>query len=147
MSNLIRSLLSNSSHQLKFWTGFNEYAKSTSFTDHFSLKKPQMHNWYDIPLKTSNPYISLAFDSKLKHIRISVYMNDKSYWNCFFDNMYIIEQQLGFYLDWQYKPETQRSYIQIRRYLDFDDPATWEECYQWFIDMAIKFKTVFSAYC
>ena len=147
MGSLRRISLADHVQQLNFWSGFNSYANGISFFEHFPMKDPPQKNYYDFPLKTYNPRISLAFESRLKHIRLSIYMDNKSYWNSFFDNMYPIEQELGYYLDWQYKPETQRSYIQIRRYIEFDDPAMWSECYQWYIDRALEFKRVFSCYC
>ena len=147
MINYTGTSLTDSNQQLKFWTGFNEFIKGTPFVEHFPTMTPQSHNWYDVPLKTSNPYISLAFDSRQKHIRVSVYMKDKSYWNGFSDNKEQIDNALGNDLDWQYKPETKRSYIMKRRYVDFDNPDTWHECYQWYIDRALEFKRVFSRYC
>ena len=139
--------LSDSKQQLRFWTGFNDYIKDTDFVEHFPVKNPQGRNWYDIPLKTGNPYISLAFDSRLKHIRISVYMKDKSYWDGLHNNKDFIQAELGCDLDWQYKPETKRSYIMLKNYLDFDDPAMWNACYKWYVENAIEFKRVFSKYC
>ena len=147
MSNLRRSIVLKKIPHLNFWSGFNEFIKDTPFIEHFPVRTlHQPINYYNIPLKSSNPYISLAFGNNLPHIRVSIYMKDISYWDDFYEKRSEIEEILG-ELEWNNAPEVKRCFITKRFYLDINDPSKWNECYQWYIDNAIEFKRVFSRYC
>jgi hypothetical protein len=133
--------LTNGKKLLKFWEGFNDYARNTAFITHFSLKRPQPKNWYPTYLHVRDLSLSVILDISEDDMHVSVYVQDSDCYDVFYHNREKIEDDLGLALEWW------ENYICLRRTQSFSDTTAWPSSYQWFIDTAIRFKHTFSSHC
>lgn len=136
-----RAPLTNGTQLLKFWEGFNDYARGTAFIEHFTLKRPQPKNWYPTYLRVRNLSLSVILDTSQDHMHVSLYTQDSACYDAFYQNREDIEEALGFPLEWR------DNYACHRRAHSFGDTTAWSDGYQWLIDTAIRFKHAFSSYC
>jgi len=133
--------LTNGKKLLKFWEGFNDYARDTAFITHFTLKRPQPKNWYPTYLRVDGRTFSVILDTSQDDLHVSLYAQDSACYDAFYHYREDIEKALGSPLEWW------DNYVCRRREHNLGDTMGWPDSYQWLIDTAIRFKHTFAAYC
>ena len=134
------------SERLEFWTRFNEMVAVKGKP--FNIRKATTDHWYDVAIGTSETHISITLVNKESYIGVELYIkNNKE----LFDNLYaqkqIIEDELGFDLDWQKIEAKKASRIILKiEGLNFDDHSNYIELMNEIIDKVLRLRTVFTKY-
>ena len=128
---------------LKFWNGFNDYiAKSDIFKNDFTIRKAQPDHWYDLSVGNSSYHICMTISAQKKRLSCGVYIPDnKDLFHTFEDNKDIFQKEFGENGDWKEAAKATR--IVIYKGFDLYNETKWEEAYAWFVENAIKTKSVF----
>jgi hypothetical protein len=129
--------------KLEFWSKFKEYAlnKKTKL----KLRKPRPQHWYDISIGSSSAHVALTINSVDDIVTCELYIpHSKDLFNNLYADKEKIEAELGEKPDWMELPERKASRIRIAHKADTDDPAKWEEYFEWLLHEAEKFHKVFS---
>ena len=131
--------------RLEFWTGLKEYANENNI--HIFTQKPPKDHWYNVAIGTSGVYLSLTVLIPNNKITCSLHIYDNKQ---LFDNFESykgeIENELGYQLIWNRKPEnTKSSRISIEKENDFTNGNN-NIAYQWMTEKALEFKKVFVKY-
>jgi hypothetical protein len=128
--------------QLEFWTQFKEYA--ASHKSQLRLRKAYPQHWYDISIGNSKSHLSLVVDADHEQIRCEFYIPDsKPLFKVLRDNRKIIENELACELEWMELEGKKASRIRTIHGIDVGSGENWEASFQWLIDTAHHFQTVF----
>lgn len=134
------------SERLEFWDQFNDTLIERGKP--FNVRKATTDHWYDVAIGTSAAHIAINLVNKESHICVELYINDdKKIYDQLLDRKKIIEDELGFTLDWQRLDN--RSASRIKYYikgLNFDDHSNYAELIENTINTAIKMRDVFKKY-
>lgn len=132
--------------RLNFWNKFNEIVASRNKP--FNLRKATTDHWYDVAIGTNEAHISITLVNKISSIGIEIYINDNKE---LFDKLNaiseIIENELGFTMDWQRLDNKKASrIIYYIEGLDFDNHDNYNELINETIDKVIRVKDTFKKY-
>lgn len=134
------------SERLEFWNQFNDILVEKGKP--FNVRKATTDHWYDVAMGTSAAHIGITLVNKESYIGIELYINDdKNMFDRLLEKKSIIEEELGFKLDWQRLDN--RSASRIKYYiqgLDFDDHSNYDSLIDKTIDIAVKMRDVFKKY-
>ena len=132
--------------RFEFWNQFNDVLIEKGKP--FNIRKATTDHWYDIAIGTSSAHIAINLVNKESNIVVELYISDnKELFDKLFDNRELIENDLGFKLDWQRLDN--RSASRIKQYikgLNFDDHSNYNELMDKTIDTAVKMRNVFKKY-
>lgn len=133
--------------RLEFWQCFNEYAFSKNeFSKEFKQRKAQAHNWYDLSVGSSEYHIGLTMSTQKQQISASIYFkNNKDLFEKFKSFKDEIENQLNVNLEWR----TANKVCKILTFYNgsiLDSNEQWHSYFDWYCDLAIKFKQVIKKY-
>lgn len=129
--------------QLEFWTQFKEYASNHGSP--LRLRKAYPQHWYDISVGNSKSHLSLVVDASNEQIRCEFYIPDsKPLFKALHKNKDVIESKLFHELEWMELEGKKASRIRTIHTVDVADNGNWEESFQWLMDTAQQFQTVFS---
>lgn len=129
--------------QLEFWQQLKDLAASS--TPPLRLRTPRPQHWYDVAIGRSDCHVALTILTTENQIGCEIYIpNSKALFNTFKSNQSAIETALGIgELSWQELPGKKASRIRAFYNFDFANQQR-EEAFQWLIQTANKFKSVFS---
>ena len=134
------------SERLEFWNQFNDILVEKGKP--FNVRKATTDHWYDVAMGTSAAHIGITLVNKESYIGIELYINDdKNMFDRLLEKKSIIEEELGFKLDWQRLDN--RSASRIKYYiqgLNFDDHSNYDSLIDKTIDIAVKMRDVFKKY-
>ena len=130
--------------QLEFWTQFKEYATSHKST--IRLRKAYPQHWYDLSIGNSKSHLSLVVDAGNEQIRCEFYIPDsKALFKVLHDNKDVIEAELTAHaLEWMELPGKKASRVKTHYDIDVANNGNWEKSFQWLMDTAQEFQSVFS---
>lgn len=142
----IGKLNKSQSEILEFWNQFNDILIKKEKP--FNVRKATTDHWYDVAMGTSAAHIAITLVNKESYIGIELYINDdKNIFDKLYEKKDLIEDELGFKLDWQRLDN--RSASRIKYYiqgLDFDDHSNYDSLIDKTIDIAVKMRDVFKKY-
>lgn len=140
------SLNKSQSERLEFWDRFNEILIDRGKP--FNVRKATTNNWYDVATGTRSAPITITLVNKESKIGVELYISDdKELFDRLLENKNLIEDELGFKLDWQRLDNSKNS--RIRYYidgLDFDNHSNYDELINKTIDLAVVMRDVFKKY-
>jgi len=129
--------------QLEFWTQFKEYASAHGSS--LRLRKAYPQHWYDISIGNSKSHLSLVVDADNEQIRCEFYIPDsKPLFKALHENKDAIEAKLPHKLEWMELEGKKASRIRAVHKIDVADNGNWDAAFQWLINTAQEFQTVFS---
>jgi len=129
--------------QLEFWTRFQEYALAHGST--LRLRKAYPQHWYDISIGNSKSHLSLVVDADNEQIRCEFYIPDsKPLFNALHEKKDSIESKLPHELEWMELEGKKASRVRTIHTIDVADNVNWEASFQWLMDTAQQFHTVFA---
>jgi len=129
--------------QLEFWNQFKEFAISKNSS--LRLRKAYPQHWYDISIGNSKSHLSLVIDADSEQIRCELYIPDsKPLFRALRDNKDDIEAKLHHELECMELEGKKASRIRTVHTIDVERNENWEASFQWLMDTAQKFQTVFA---
>lgn len=134
------------SERLNFWNKFNETLILRGKP--FNVRKASTDHYYDVAIGTSDAHICITLVNKANSIGVEIYINDNKE---LFDKLNaisdIIENELGFTMDWQRLDNKKASRIIYNiEGLDFDNHANYNELINETIDKVMCVKDTFKKY-
>ena len=129
--------------QLEFWTQFKEYSATHKST--LRLRKAYPQHWYDISIGNSKSHLSLVVDADNGQIRCEFYIPDsKPLFKALRENKDAIEGKLAHDLEWMELEGKKASRVRTICGIDVENSANWEKCFQWLMETAQQFQSVFA---
>ena len=130
--------------QLKFWTGFKQYAKENNIN--LKLRKPSPQQWYDMSLGRSDCHMALTINSQKKEFGCEVYISDsKDTYFAFFESKDEIDSKIEG-LEWMELPTKKASRIKKVFKGDLKKESKWNDHFKWLAETAISFQETFTKY-
>jgi hypothetical protein len=112
--------------QLEFWDAFKNYAKQNKTTLKFQKSYPQ--HWTNISIGSSDCHVTLTINSVEKQISCQIYISDnKDLYSQLLENKSLIENELGYILEWMELPKKKASRIKIVTTGDFKNEKDWDK--------------------
>jgi len=129
--------------QLEFWNQFKEFAISNNSS--LRLRKSYPQHWYDISIGNSKSHLSLIVDTKNEQVRCEFYIPDsKPLFHALLENKEAIESKLNHELEWMELEGKKASRVKTVLNIDLNNSENWEKCFQWLMETAQEFQTVFA---
>lgn len=146
INNSSDNLNKSQSERLEFWNRFNEILIDKGKP--FNVRKATTDHWYSVAIGTSVAHVDITLVNKESRIGVELYISDdKELFDKLFEKKNLIEDELGFALDWQRLDNSKAS--RIKYYingLDFDNHSNYDELINKTIDLAIIMRDVFKKY-
>lgn len=143
INNSSDNLNRSQSERLEFWNRFNEILIDKGKP--FNVRKATTDHWYSVAIGTSAAGILITLVNKESHIGVELYINNsKELFDKLFEKKNLIEDELGFRLDWQRLDNSKAS--RIKYYingLDFDNHSNYDELINKTIDLAVVMRDIF----
>jgi hypothetical protein len=128
--------------QLEFWNQLREYAKKSGSKIRFQKAYPQ--HWTNISIGSSEAHLAFTIRSKEQLFGVELYIpNNKELYAELFKVKDRIERELAEQPEWMELPSKKASRIRVSLRGDFDDETKWELYFNWLLNVADKFRTVF----
>ena len=112
------------------------------------MRKATTDHWYDVAIGTSAAHIAITLVNKESYVGVEFYINDdKEMFDKLLQKKDLIENELGFKLDWQRLDN--RSASRIKYYikgLNFDNHSNYDELIDKAINSAVKMRDTFKKY-
>ncbi len=136
-------LSDTSQRQLEFWEQLKAF--SINIKSQLKLRTPRPQHWYDISIGRPDCQICLTVLTTKNEIGCELYIsNSKALFHSLNSNKESIEAELGLKdISWQELPEKKASRIKAFYSFNFD-MQNRKEAFEWLLQTAQKFKTVFS---
>lgn len=142
---VIEGYTESESGRLEFWTAFNDVMRVRK---QFNIRKPSTDNWYDFSIGTSTCHLSADLLNKEGRVRVNMWIpNNKIQYDNFYANKDVIENKLGFPLEW-HKLEHKKA-SRICTYIDnfsFSKSSEYENISNKIIDILVKFRSTFEPF-
>lgn len=137
------NLNKSQSERLEFWNRFNEIIIERGKP--FNIRKATTNNWYDVTIGTSGVYVTISLINRDSIICVEVYIrNNKELFDKLYERKLIIENELGFSLDWDRANDNKASRIRYNiKGLNFDNHSNYDALMNTTIDVAVKLRDVF----
>lgn len=132
--------------RLEFWNQFNEILVEKGKP--FNVRKASTKHWYDVAVGVSTAHIVISLVNKESYVGVEFYIHDdKEMFDRMLENRRIIEDELGFELDWQRMNNRNSSrIIYYIKGLNFNNKSNYNKLINEAIDKAIKIRDVFKKY-
>lgn len=132
--------------RLEFWTQFNERIEKKG--NPFNKRKATTDHWYSVAVGSSKCHISIDLVNREHKIRVSMWIpNDKSLYDKFYDSCSVIEDKVGFKLNWDRLDNNKASFIcTYIEGLDFNNQDNYEELMDKIIEYVMLFRKAFSPF-
>lgn len=139
-------LTKSQAERLEFWNQFNEILIEKGKP--FNVRKATTDHWYDVAIGSSDAHISITLVNKSSNVGVELNIHDdKELFDGLFEKKPIIEEALGFKLDWQRLDERRSSrIIYYIKGLDFDNHSNYADLIDKAITSAVKMRDVFKKY-
>lgn len=133
--------------QLEFWQAFNQYAfEEKDFGKYFSKRKPQAQHWYDMSVGSSAYHLGLTTNTQKNLLGVEIYINDdKELFEHFKTRKVEIENDAGTPLEWKEASKACRI-LAVKNGNIKDDESAWNQYFDWYCEMTIKFKEIIKKY-
>lgn len=133
--------------QLEYWESFgNKMLSNNDFIKHFSQRKAQPQHWHNLSVGTSKYHICLTTNSQKKRIGVEIYINDnKEKFVKFKLHQEDIEKTFGTKLEWIEADKACRILLLSNGDIK-GKKESWDSYFDWYCDMAVKFKEVIQKY-
>jgi uncharacterized protein DUF4268 len=132
---------------LAYWTDFRELAEHSEAGMRFS---PPTASQYIVIGLGHNSHVYCAISSQNRSTRVGINFSDErgaEFYHFCKQRRDEIEAALGFALEWDDKPDRQRSIAEIsKRDQDPTDESDWPRQHKWLVDHASRLHTVFKPY-
>ena len=146
INNSSDNLNKSQSERLEFWNRFNEILIDKGKP--FNVRKATTDHWYSVAIGTSAAHVDITLVNKESKIGVELYISDdKELFDKLFEKKNLIEDELGFKLDWQRLDNSKAS--RIKYYingLDFDNHSNYDELINKTIDLAVVMRNIFKKY-
>ncbi len=146
INNSSDNLNKSQSERLEFWNRFNEILIDKGKP--FNVRKATTDHWYSVAIGTSAAHVDITLVNKESKIGVELYISDdKELFDKLFEKKNLIEDELGFKLDWQRLDNSKAS--RIKYYingLDFDNHSNYDELINKTIDLAVVMRDIFKKY-
>lgn len=146
INNSSDNLNKSQSERLEFWNIFNEILIDKGKP--FNVRKATTDHWYDVAIGTSSAHVTITLVNKESKIGVELYISDdKELFDKLFEKKNLIEDELGFKLDWQRLDNSKAS--RIKYYingLDFSNHSNYDELINKTIDLAVVMRDIFKKY-
>ena len=146
INNSSDNLNKSQSERLEFWNRFNEILIDKGKP--FNVRKATTDHWYDVAIGTSLAHVTITLVNKESKIGVELYISDdKELFDKLFEKKNLIEDELGFKLDWQRLDNSKA--CRIKHYingLDFDNHSNYDELINKTIDLAVVMRDIFKKY-
>ena len=132
--------------QLNYWTKLTEIIDNDGdYNTIFNSRKPNAQHWYNLALGSSLAHISLTINTRENDIKTQIWIrNSKELYDFLDSQKDVIEDELGFTLNWQRLDGKKASYVNIIKNINLNNEDNWNEAIKWHLDMAVKFYNAFS---
>ena len=142
------SMSSTKQHRLEYWIAFNNYAfKDQQFAKSFNPRKPSYDSWMDFAIGSSACRLSVSQIARRNELIVELYIDeDKELFNSLYSNKELIEESIGFGLEWRELPNRKASRIVVTRKADLSDQSNWSEQFDWLMDSLLRMKKGFSKF-
>ena len=131
--------------QLQFWNSLCDFAKRNNSKLRFQKSYPQ--HWTNLSIGNSNAHLSLTINTRENALGVELYIPDnKELYNQLFQQKNSIEKELGEVPEWMELPSKKASRIKITCPANFEEEQKWEAYFEWFLEEAEKFRTVFQKF-
>ena len=134
------------SERLEFWTQFNN--QIIAHGKPFNTRKATTDHWYDVAIGSSSCHISITLVNSESAIGVELYIsNNKDLYDTLFEQKELIEQEVGFDLDWQ-RLDTKKASRIVHRIpgLDFDNHENYPQLMDEIIEKVKTLRDVFKKY-
>jgi len=135
-------LTSSGQLQVEYWTSFGDYLREQEAG--IKPPKPYPCNWMGYGVGSSGAHLIALF--KLQEAAVHVELNrweHPGWFHLLRDQQKEIEDQLGFALEWEERPDKKYSFIRITKPFDAKDRETWPAIHQWMREKLETMRTVF----
>ena len=128
--------------QLEFWQQFKEHAtEQKEFMHEFTLRKAQPQHWYSLSVGTGAFHLCLSVNTKDKCLGTEIYIpHDKNLFQQFCDKKEMITDIIGQPIECIEANKDCR--IVVKHSFDIKHKNDWTKAFDWFCDMALRFKEV-----
>ena len=142
-SNRDGSINKSQSQRIEFWNQFNNVVIARGKP--FNIRKATTDHWYNVAIGTSEAHIEITLVNKDSLIGVELYITDnKEFFDKLFEKREIIEEELGFKLDWRRLDNSKASRIIYNiRGLNFDDHSNYNELMNKVIDITVIMRNTF----
>ena len=132
--------------RLAFWTMFNEVLDAKK--NPFNQTKATVDHWRNVAIGTSEACVSINLVNKESCVVIDLYIyNNKDLFDRLYLQKELIEEELGFSLDWQKMENKGASRVKLPVYgLNFDDHSNYPALMEEVIDKTLQMKQIFGKY-
>lgn len=129
--------------QQEFWNKLREYGEENSKYVK-SWRKPTPKHWYDLSIGTSEAHLAATINTRESYVGMELYIPDnKDLYYKIENRKPVIEQALGYSLDWQELPNKKACRVMITKPGDFADESMQKELIEWLHQKAEEFTKVF----
>jgi len=142
-TNRDESMNKSQSQRIEFWNQFNNIVIERGKP--FNIRKATTDHWYNVAIGRSDAYISITLVNKDSHVGVALYIPDnKELYDKIYQKKEIIEEELGFNMQWERLDNIKASQIIYRiKGLDFDNHDNYNELMNEVIDKAVILRDVF----
>lgn len=131
--------------QLLFWEQFQDFLSERGSA--VTTRTPRAQHWLNAGLGSSSAHISFTLNSFDGTIRTELYIpQDKDLFFYLHQLRGVIEDELGYELEWQELPEKKASRIRIEVAGSVEDEDQWSYYFSWLKERGEEFKEVFGEY-
>lgn len=131
--------------QLKFWSGFKQFAEEKKSTLRITRVFPQ--HWLDIRFGHPRCHICMTINTQRAIMTCEIYItNAKFLFKKLLECRNVIEARLSETLQWNELPGKKASRIKLIRDVEVPIEEKWPEYFSWLKEKAENFQEVFSEY-
>ena len=136
----------SSSEILAFWNEFNDLISERG--NIISKRKATARRWYDVSIGSSKSHLTMELVNRENYVRLGLYMtNDKEWFDKLYLHKEVIEQEIGYKLDWKRDCSETVSRVSYNlKGLNYENKENYSEIMNQMIDIILKMKTVFKKY-
>lgn len=130
--------------QLKFWTGLKDYIEENSAVIRPQAPRPQ--HWANFGIGKARTKLVALINTRDKSIAVGFETfgtDDKSLFESFFNQKGVIEDEMGFELNWDSGDGRKFTRISHHRHADLDNDQEWESYFIWMLEHLEKFNDAF----
>jgi len=145
VSRYSKSLYGIKSLQLKFWSGFKQFALEEQSA--LRITKVYPEHWLDIHFGHPRCHICMTINTKRDIMTCELYITDSKYlFQKLLEDRNIIEARLSETLQWNELPGKKACRIKLIRDAEVTTEEKWVEYFSWLKEKAENFQEVFSEF-
>lgn len=131
-----------------YWVEFQNHAfQNTQFAQAFRKRKPSTDHWMNYSIGSSECLISVSQLWDRNEINVAFYIPDnKELYKHLLGHKDDIEAAAGMSYSWYELPKRKASKVFIERVAQLENQDSWNEQFDWLIDVMLKMKRAFKPY-